>query len=56
VIEQQVVALRRQFGWGARKLQVLLAETGTRLPVSTINRIIERNGLVDEPSRGRPAL
>ena len=55
-IEQQVVALRRQYGWGARKLQVLLAETGTRLPVSTINRIIERNGLVDEPSRGRPAL
>ena len=55
-IEQQVIALRRQSGWGARKLQVLLAEAGTRLPVSTINRIIERNGLVDEGSRGRPAL
>ena len=54
--EQEVVALRRQFGWGARKLQVLLAEKGMRLPVSTINRIIERNGLVEAPGRGRPAL
>ena len=55
-IEQEVVGLRRQYGWGARKLQVLLAEKGRHLPVSTINRIIERNGLVEELSRGRPAL
>lgn len=55
-MEQEVVALRRHFGWGARKLQVLLAEKDLHLPVSTINRIIERNGLVEQPGRGRPAL
>jgi transposase InsO family protein len=54
-IEQQVVALRKEFGWGARKLQLLLAEKNVRLPESTINRILARNGLVDPQSSWREA-
>ncbi len=46
--EQQVVALRNQTGWGAKKLQVLLRENNAPLPVSTIHRILQRHGLVKE--------
>jgi transposase InsO family protein len=46
-IEQDVVNLRRQWGWGAKKLQVLLRDQeGIHLPLVTINRIIKRNGLI----------
>lgn len=45
-IERQVVALRRQWGWGAKKLQILLDTEGLNVPIITINRIIKRNGLI----------
>lgn len=46
--EQRVVALRREYGWGARKLQVLLIEQGQSLPVRTIHRVLKRHGLIGE--------
>jgi transposase InsO family protein len=54
--EERVVALRREFGWGAKKLEVLLREEGTQLTVRTINRILKRHGLVREKDSTSPAL
>lgn len=45
-LEQRVIALRRQYGWGARKLRVLLLGEGLDLKVTTINRILKRNDLI----------
>ncbi len=50
--EQRVVALRKQTGWGAKKLRVLLEEEEIPLPVRTIHRILERHGLVSEQAHG----
>lgn len=51
--ERRVVALRRQTGWGAKKLRVLLQEEAQiPLPVRTIHRILERNGLVSDQAHG----
>jgi len=46
------MALRKQTGWGAKKLRMLLAEEEISLPVRTIHRILERNGLVGEQAHG----
>ncbi len=54
--EDQVVALRQQYGWGAKKLAVLLAEQGIVLTVTTINRILQRRGLVLPEEAHRPAV
>jgi transposase InsO family protein len=45
-LEERVVALRQRYGWGARKLQVLLAQEGVSLPEWTINRVLRRQGLI----------
>lgn len=45
-IEKRVVELRRHYGWGGRKLAVLLGREGIELSVPTVNRIIKRNGLL----------
>jgi len=50
--ERRVVELRKQTGWGAKKLRVLLAEERITLPVRTIHRILERKGLVSEQVHG----
>src|SRR6266446_2380370 len=50
--EQRVVALRKQTGWGAKKLRVLLEEEEIPLPVRTIHWILERHGLVSEQAHG----
>ncbi len=42
--------------WGARKLQILLAQAGVRLPVSTIHRILLRRGLVRAEDRHQAAV
>ena len=42
----QVMELRGRYGWGARKLQLLMKQEGVELTVATINRILKRNGLV----------
>ncbi|UCC79752.1 MAG: IS481 family transposase [Candidatus Zixiibacteriota bacterium] len=54
--ERRVVELRGDSNWGAKKLQVLLAREGVKLPVITINRIIKRNGLIRPEICHRPAL
>jgi len=51
--EQQVVALREQTGWGAKKLHVVLRdEQGIHVPVRTIHRILERHDLIAEDVHG----
>ena len=44
--EERVVELRRRYGWGAKKLVVLLAREGVEMRVVTVNRILKRRGLV----------
>jgi transposase InsO family protein len=47
--EERIAALRKQTGWGAKKLHVVLRdEEGEVMPVRTIHRILERRGLVPE--------
>jgi len=47
--EERIAALRKETGWGAKKLHVLLREEqGVVVPVRTIHRILERRGLVPE--------
>jgi len=56
-IEQRVMELRQQRpDWGARKLQVLLAQEGQHLPVITVHRILQRRGLVRPQDRFRIAM
>ena len=51
--EQQVVALRQQTGWGAKKLRILLREqAAVQLPVRTIHRILARHDLIVSPEPG----
>lgn len=54
--EERVEELRQQYGWGAKKLQVLLAERGIALPVATINRILKRRDLVRAEDSHPPAV
>ncbi|MGH9445702.1 MAG: IS481 family transposase [Terriglobia bacterium] len=54
--EERVVTLRREYGWGAKKLEVLLREEGAPLTVITINRILKRRGLVRKKDSHAPAL
>src|SRR5258708_31426013 len=52
--EQRVVGLRPRYpDWGARKLQVLLAQTGVALPLTTLPRSLLRRGFVAE-ARSHP--
>lgn len=44
-VTDRVVSLRLAYGWGARKLQVLLEREGVHISASTINRILKRQGL-----------
>lgn len=54
--EDRVVALRKEHGWGAKKLEVLLREQGHRVTAITINRILQRRGLVRKKDSHTPAL
>ena len=54
-IEEAVLALRLQYGWGRRKLAVLLARQGIKLPEVTVNRILARRGLISPQNSPRPA-
>ena len=53
--EQQVLAVRDEKGWGAEKIQYVVAKTGVVLPEITIHRILKRNGRIKAESRGRLA-
>jgi transposase InsO family protein len=54
--EERVGMLRQQYGWGAKKIEVLLREEGTPLTVTTINRILKRRGWVGKKDSNAPAL
>jgi transposase InsO family protein len=56
-IEAQVVAARRRYGWGAKKLRqrLVTARPAVRWPArSTINDILDRHGLLEKRRRRRP--
>ena len=55
-IEARVVALRQRHGWGGRKLALRLAREGIVLSPATVDRIIQRRGLVGPDVRGRGAV
>jgi transposase InsO family protein len=53
-LEERVVKMRLNLGWGAKILRELLLQEGIDMKVATINRIIKRNGLVHpKDSRSR---
>lgn len=54
-IEELVVEFRTRQGWGARKIQVLLAKEGQHLGSATIHRILVRKGLVVPDAAERKA-
>ncbi|MBN4056863.1 IS481 family transposase [bacterium AH-315-J21] len=54
-LEGQVVSSRLRYGWGARKLQVMLGKSGIELPIPTIHRILKRQGLITKPEKGYSA-
>lgn len=54
--EDRVGELRQQYGWGAKKIAVLLQEEGTPLRVTTINRILKRRGWVGKQDSHTLAL
>lgn len=53
-LEERVLVLRHEYGWGAKKIARLL-EPNVRLPVSTINRILKRRGEVADRDSHPPA-
>ena len=54
--EARVVALRMKFGWGAKKIRVLLLREEIDLKVVTINRILKRKDLLHPYDSHRPAV
>ncbi|MBW1723585.1 MAG: IS481 family transposase [Deltaproteobacteria bacterium] len=54
--EERIEALRLEFGWGAKKIRVLLLREGLDLKVATINRILKRRGLIHHKDSHRPAV
>ena len=50
-----MVELRREHGWGGKKLQVMLENEGMAVSVPTVNRIIRRQGLVRRRDAHHPA-
>jgi transposase InsO family protein len=53
--EQRVLEIRDEKGWGADKIQYVMAQEGMSLRVITIHRILKRNGRVSPPSQERLA-
>ena len=53
--QERVLVLRKRYGWGAMKLEVLLQKEGILLTVSTINRILRRHGVIAAEDSHRPA-
>jgi len=54
--ERYVIKLRQKYGWGAKKIRVLMLRDGVDMKVATINRILKRNNLIDNRDSHRPAL
>lgn len=54
-VERRIVELRLEYGWGGRNLSDLLAKEGIEVSASTVDRVIDRNGLIRENDKQRPA-
>lgn len=54
-IENRVIELRERYGWGAKKLRVLLLREQIDVPRITIARIISRNNLISEEKKVKQA-
>src|SRR5262249_7164074 len=54
-MEERVIELRQEKGWGARKLNLLLAKQGHSLSTSTISRILVRRGVIPKEPAARHA-
>jgi transposase InsO family protein len=54
-LEKKVVEMRGEKGWGARKIQVLLARQGHDLASATIHRILIRRGMIKPDTADRQA-
>lgn len=54
-IEEMVVKLREEKGWGARKLGLILGQRGQWLSAPTIHRILVRRGMVSRERAARKA-
>ena len=53
--EQRVLAVRDEKGWGADKIQYVVAKAGVTLPAITIHRILKRHGRIKLESKARLA-
>lgn len=53
--EQQILVVRDQKGWGARKIRAVLAKEDTSLPALTIHRVLQRHGRIPAASKRRLA-
>lgn len=54
--EQRVLEVRRQYGWGARKIHAYLTNQGTALPsLRTVHQILVRHGAVSAAVEPPPA-
>ena len=54
-IEEQVMRLRKEKGWGARKLRIKLEQEGECISAATIHRILIRGGLIRKEPGARKA-
>jgi transposase InsO family protein len=54
-LEEKICSLREKYGWGGRKLRCLLEREAIEASVTTINRVIKRNGLLAAEDCHRPA-
>jgi len=54
-IEEMVVRLREEKGWGARKLRLVLGRRGQNMSAPTVHRILVRRGMVSKNAGSRKA-
>jgi len=52
-VEQRVLAIRDEKGWGAAKIQYVISREGLSLPAITVHRILKRNGRIKPKSAVR---
>lgn len=54
-IEERIVELRRERGWGGLKLKLLLEREGVAISVATVNRVLKRRELISPADSHPPA-
>ena len=54
-VERRVLELRAAQRWGGRKIQEVLRREGIRIGARTVDRILDRQGCIDDDDRQRPA-